>query len=214
MNNALKLLSGTVLLLLFSVTACTPTKLVDARKDPSYTGGPLKSVMVLDIAESPSSRKLFEETFSKEFRAEGVEAITSLGAIPGDVKLDKDNLDSHKEIIKAAASKQGVQAILITHLVGVEEKQQYHPPMYDPFVSTAGSDFNALIYGAYHATYTPEFYSQHQLVRLESNLYEVETEKLIWTAASETVDPKSVNEIINTLCKAVMKDFRKNGLIR
>ncbi|MFH2219323.1 MAG: hypothetical protein ABII68_06660 [Pseudomonadota bacterium] len=213
MNNALRLLSGAVLFLLFSVTACTPTKLVDARKDPSYTGGPMKSVMVLGITESPNSRKMFEEAFSKEFRVEGVEAIGSLDAIPRDVKLDKDNLDSHKDIIKAAASKLGIQTVFITHLVGVEEKEQYHPPMYDPFVTGPGG-FNRPGYYAYHATYTPEYTTQQQYVALESNLYEVETEKLIWTASSGTVDPKSVSELINTLCKAVMKDLRKNGLIR
>lgn len=214
MNNAVRLLSGTVLFLFFSVTACTPTRLIDAQKDPSYTGGPLKSVMVLGIAENPNNRKMFEAAFSKAFRDEGVEAVTGLESIPGNVKLDKDNLDSHKDIIKDAASNQGVQAMLITHMVGVEEKAQYHPPMYDPFASTGGSDFNTVVSGAYRSTYTPEFYTQHQHVRIESNLYEVETEKLIWTAASETVDPKSVDEVIISLCKAVMKDLRKNGLIR
>ncbi|MBW1841189.1 MAG: hypothetical protein JRF27_01125 [Deltaproteobacteria bacterium] len=214
MNNTFKLSSSAVLFFIFILTACTPTKLIDAKKDDAYTGGPLKSVMVLGIADNIRNREMFEKAFAKQFNIEGVEATTSLDAIPRDVKLDKDNVDSHKDIIKAAAVKQGMDAILITHLVGVEEKEVYHPPMYDPFVVSGVRDFGSLYYTNYHATYTPEHYTKHEYVRLESNLYDVETEQLIWTAASETVDPKSVDETIDTLCKAVIKNLRKNNLIQ
>jgi len=203
---------ATISLFLLFLNSCTPTKLIDAWKDKSYTGGTLKSVMVLGVANNPRNRKMFEEVFSKQFKGHGVEAVTSFEAIPKDVKLDKENIKSHKEIIKAAAIKRGVEAILVTHLVAVEEKEVYHPPTYElaPQYYHGFDDYYPVIFDN---VYTPGYYSQHKYISLESNLYDINTEKLIWSASSKTTDPESVNEIIESLCKEVMKSLRKNGLI-
>jgi hypothetical protein len=200
-------------LFLIFLSSCAPTRLTDAWKDTSYTGGALKSVMVLGVSDNLRNRKMFEEVFSKQFENHGVEAVASFEAIPKDVKLNKENIKSHKEIIKAAALERGVEAILVTHLVAVEEKAVYHPPTYDPFPNTY-HHMGSYYVGIYDYTHTPGYYSQHKYVSLESNLYGISTEKLIWSASSETVDPKSVNEIIESLCQEVMKSLRKNGLIQ
>lgn len=50
-------------------------------------------------------------------------------------------------------------------------------------------------------------------VRLSTNIFERKTEKLVWNGISETVDMESVEEVIDSLCKAVLKDIRKNGLM-
>jgi hypothetical protein len=67
--------------------------------------------------------------------------------------LDRENLKSHKEIIKAAAEKHGMDAVLITHLVGVEKKQIYHPPTYDPF-PVGHHQLGSYYYGVYEYTHT------------------------------------------------------------
>ena len=66
---------------------------------------------------------------------------------------------------------------------------------------------------SFGCSYT-EPWIQPKYVSLESNLYDINTEKLIWLASSETVDPEPVNEIVESLCKEVMKSLRKNGLIQ
>jgi hypothetical protein len=215
MNKTLKYYRtlATISLFLLFLNSCTPTKLIDAWKDKSYTGGTLKSVMVLGVSNNPRNRKMFEEVFSKQFEGHGVEAVTSFEAIPKDVKLDKENIKSHKEIIKAAAIERGVEAILVTHLVAVEEKEVYHPPTYElsPQYYHGFGDYYTVIFDH---VYTPGYYSQHKYISLESNLYDINTEKLIWSASSKTTDPESVNEIIESLCKEVMKSLRKNGLVQ
>ncbi len=69
-------------------------------------------------------------------------------------------------------------------------------------------------YSVHQYTQTPGYYIDHKYVRLESNLYETKTEKLIWSASSETIDPKSVNELIESLCKKVLKSLKDNNLIK
>jgi len=52
------------------------------------------------------------------------------------------------------------------------------------------------------------------LARLNTNLYNRETEKLIWTASSEIVDPKSVKDVVGTLSNLLVRDLRDKKLIK
>ena len=48
---------------------------------------------------------------------------------------------------------------------------------------------------------------------LETNLYEVDSEKLIWTGKKTVYDDYSDLENIETVIKGVVKDLRKQGMI-
>ena len=102
----------------------------------------------------------------------------------------------------------------MTHLAGVDEKEEYIPPTYtyvpSPHHSNLGRHYPA-VYGNVHE---PGYYVTHKYVRLENNLYETKTEKLIWSSASETINPASVTETIESLCKVVMKSLRDHHLVQ
>jgi len=48
---------------------------------------------------------------------------------------------------------------------------------------------------------------------LETNLYDVKTEKLIWSGQSKTWSKDSKYQIINDVIKVVVDDLQKNKLI-
>jgi hypothetical protein len=48
---------------------------------------------------------------------------------------------------------------------------------------------------------------------LETNLYDVKTEKLIWSGKSKTWSKDSKDQIINDVIKAVVNNLKKNKLI-
>jgi hypothetical protein len=48
---------------------------------------------------------------------------------------------------------------------------------------------------------------------LETNLYDVKTEKLIWSGQSETWSKDSKDQIINDVIKAVVNNLQKNKLL-
>jgi hypothetical protein len=59
----------------------------------------------------------------------------------------------------------------------------------------------------------PGYYSTHEFVRLESNLYETETDHLIWSASTETVDPADTGSAARELCRVLIRDMKAKGLI-
>ena len=72
-------------------------------------------------------------------------------------------------------------------------------------------------YGYYDSTWDvvhePGYYKNHTIVRLETNLYDVGTGELIWSGQSETFNPSSLEDIIDSATKAVAKRLGKEGLI-
>ena len=104
--------------------------------------------------------------------------------------------------------------ILVTHLIGVENKEVYHPPKTHAVPSRGYHNrFNSYYPRVYEYVHEPGYYTQHKNVNLETNLYETRTEKLIWSVTSETLDPGSVNSIIESLSNEVIKNLRKNNLL-
>jgi hypothetical protein len=196
---------GLIGMILYFVSCGTQTKPLHTWKDSSYTGGYLTSVMVVAISDKLADRTMFEDLFAKAFDKNGVKAVSAIAIAPGKTEIDK-------ETIKAEAKKRGIEAVFVTHLMGVKEKTVYHPPPVGahPYYGSFSSYYPSV----YSYTHYPGYYTQHELVRLESNLYEVATEKLIWSFQSETINPKNIKDGVDSLGKVVISDLRKNSLLK
>jgi hypothetical protein len=187
------------------ILACAAITETAIWKDPEYKGGIIDSVLIIGVAKNEKNRSLFENAFSEAFKAEGVTAHASVKVFQPDQKLTKDN-------IKQKALDLGVKAVILTHLVSVTEEDVYHPaaPITTRNVYTTGM-------GNYFTHVSvidyPGYYQKYEIVRLKTNLYETASEKLIFSIASKTIDPKSVEDTIQSICKAFMKDLKKNDLI-
>ena len=206
MSKRLRVPGSVFIIYLLFLAACASTKLTGVYKDRNYGGGYLKSVMIVGVSDNLKNRRLFEDTFVEQFKKTGIKAVSGVVVIQKEKKLNK-------ETIKGAAENLGIETVLVTHLVGVEEKETYVPPSYD-YMPGRHNRFGPYYSSVHQYTHTPGYYIDHKYVRLESNLYETKTEKLIWSASSETLDPKSVNVLIESLCTKVIKSLKDNNLIK
>jgi len=186
------------------MSACAGTQLTHSWVDESRRGKPVSDILVIGVTykEKEAVRRSFEDRFVAQLRAVGIEAVSSEDAIsiPTDLKLEKD------DILKAV-NKYNSDAVIITHVVGKENKEAYTPAArsYGGYYGYYG-----LIYGNTHG---PGYTRTHTVVRLATNLYDVKTEKLIWSGTSETTDPGSARQGIDDVINVLIKDMQKNGLI-
>ena len=205
MNKSLNI--GRIILILFAVilTACATTQLTDVWYNNDYTDGPLTSILVVGLAEDTRSREGFEQTFAAQFEKHGVKAIPSSSILKSPEALTK-------EALKTTAEDRGLQAVLVTHLAGIEKKEVYIPASYAPF-PVYYNEFGPYYARTFEYVYHPEYRATQEFVKLETNLYLTSTEKLIWSAASESLAPDSSGDIIDTLCPLIMRNLKKSGLI-
>lgn len=194
---------------LLALTACgTDTKLLKAWSDDTYARGPLRSVLIIGVSKEPSKRKMLEDSFTGAFKRNEVSALSSLAIMPADVKITKQTVES-------AISGRDVDAVLVTHLVRVEDKSFYTGP--HPSTYRSEREFRQSLWqhydSVYDYTHDPNLYKKQRSVVLESNIYDVKTAKLIWSIQSETLDPKSADEIIRSLGQLIIERLSKEKLI-
>ena len=186
----------------FLIISCAGTELTQKQVDHAYKGKPVSDILVIAITGNEHNRRSFEKKFVAQLKSVGVDAISSEEAIP----MPAD-LELKKETILAAVHQYENDAVIITHLIGKEEKDVY----------TRGGSPHGGYYGFYHSRYSyardPGYSSTSTAVRLETNLYDVKTEKLIWSGKAETWSKDSKDQIINDVIKAVINDLQKNKLI-
>jgi hypothetical protein len=61
--------------------------------------------------------------------------------------------------------------------------------------------------------HSPAYETSHTFYRLETVLYDVKTEKPIWSVLSRTWDRDSERQIIGEVIEVAIKDMRKNKII-
>jgi hypothetical protein len=65
----------------------------------------------------------------------------------------------------------------------------------------------------YPYLYDPGYYVTDKTYFLETNLYDVNTEELIWSAQSQTVNPASIDEFAKEYPKKLVARMESDGLL-
>jgi hypothetical protein len=80
-----------------------------------------------------------------------------------------------------------------------------YPPYYGGFYGFYG-------YGWGYA-YSPGYLSTDTIVSVETNLYDLEEDELVWAGVTETFNPSAVNDMVNEIADAVTDNLRQRGLL-
>ena len=84
---------------------------------------------------------------------------------------------------------------------------------YDPTFPVYTQSYYDYYSYVYNTTYSSGYYTTETTYFLETNLYDIETEKLVWTAQTKTEDMTSVATEANVLAKILVKDIIEKKVI-
>lgn len=196
----------TLALALGAVAGCTSVQPTLEWKDPAYAGGAIESFLVVGVSEDQAARRRFEDQFVAQLQAKGATAGSSYALLPAGSEPSEEAIDRY------LAGGGDAQAIIITHLVGTDEKTVYNPPRWQPVPASYRT------YGGYYGhvnsyVYQPGYYSTHEYVKLETNLFRVKDGQLLWTMQSQSVDPASAEKLIDALVGLAVKKLQENGFL-
>lgn len=194
-------------LVLSLLASCSNTKITSVWMDQKKAGTSYNDILVIGIAEEQHNRRLFEEEFTAQLTAAGIESEVSYKMLPEGISITR-------ETVSEAIEGKNIDAVIVTHLVAVKEETVYRQNMdYRP---TYGYYDGLYSYYPHVHTYVhnPGYYTTHDVVMLETNLYEVKSEELVWSAQSRSFAPESAKEVIDDLVKLVIKDLKEKGLIK
>lgn len=215
-----------VILSVLFIAACSKTKLSQTWSDPSGTTT-YNDIMVVAISDSEQLRRAYETYFADHLSDRGMESIASYKVIShkADMQLNEKDRSSFREIIEAAIINSDVDAVLITHLVSIEEQDVYrsepayaigYGAAYGPTYYTTSYYSNVYGYHGYVTTYVsqPGYFDHESTYTLETNLYDVKTEELVWTTRSRTFAPESMDESIKEITGVIIDDLVSRKIIQ
>ena len=194
---------------LVALAACagTTTSIPISWRNPGYEGVVFDDLLVIGVGRNEGSRRLFEDEFTKKLASEGARAKASWQLLPSSDPL------SREEIAKAV-QEGDFDAVLITRLLGVDKEQQYvKGSRYSVPTNYYGSAYYGYYATSYAVVHEPGYFKTNTTYRLETNLYSVNDSGLVWSGQSDTVNPNSVADVIDSMTTAVAKTLRTEGLI-
>ena len=199
-----------IIFIAFVPSSCSSTSLVNRWSDPEYKGPALQKILVIGIIKDDIKRRSFEQEFANLITANDRTAVASYTLIP-----DLESADQKEEVL-AAVEKVGADGVLVVTLQGVSKEQREVPPSID-YVPTAGFGYGGMYgyYGMRHtAVYNPGYTVTDTIVRLDTKLFAVSSEKMIWAGKTESFNPSSSQAVISELEKLVITDMKKSGMIK
>jgi hypothetical protein len=170
-------------------------------KDKEYKGKAEKIVVIM-VARTPYLRKLFEGRFAAELEARGKKAIQSHKIVTLEQLPDRD-------LVIARIKETGADTVLIARLVGSKTIEAYTPG----HKSVVPGQY--LGWGTYYDVVFAEYgYTDDIRVSyVETNLYDVKTERLIWSARSRTEETEGEQQLINSYIDRILKKLSSHKII-
>jgi hypothetical protein len=121
---------------------------------------------------------------------------------------------SEKEIMDYV-NENSVEGVLVTRLVDTRKDEVYYPPTGGYHGGPYGyyNRFNHYYSHAYDTIFSPGYTDTLTTVLLETNLYKSDTRELIWSMSSDTFEPRSINQLVDSASKKVLETLKKDQLI-
>jgi len=198
----------TVVFCLPALYSCLITTLDTVWKDPQYQGGKLNKILVIGVAKNQTIRRFFEDEFVTKLENYGSDAISSYKIIPTEEMLDE-------RALKAKIEDLDINAVLITRLVDKKkERTEYVTTQPGPGYRY---DYRPDWYGYYSRSYSYSVssvrYSEYEVLKIETNVYDAETSEMIWSALSDTVSGGSNEVELRSVIKVIAKSLSDSELI-
>jgi hypothetical protein len=201
-----KTIGAVVLLLAVSVMAFGGMKFVKTWKNPEAQPSNWQGKKVAVFARTllVNNREPAQKALMRELTQRGMQAVRGDSLITPAMEKDLD-------AVKRTLAEAGITGVVIMHLVDYKDETvvagpQYMAPNYSSFSSYWNSGMGI--------NYIPGDISTKTTVMVESLVYSIEQDKLLWAGTSKVVNPKEVDTVIIKLADAVGSEVRKAGLVK
>ena len=163
-----------------------------------------KKVCGLVISKNEALRRSAEDAMAREISAHGAQGV------PAYTLFDAAEIKDQAKV-RAKLESLGFSGIVVMRLAGKETRVNYSPAVYTgPYYGSFWGGYWG--YGWGYAN-SPGYITTDQVVKVETLVYSLEQDKLVWAGVSRTVDPTKIDSFIGEIAKAVANQMEKDGLL-
>ena len=197
----------TLAAVLAAAVACTSTTFDSTWRSPEarplqLTG---RKVLAVFVARDQGRRRRGEDAMVREIQARGAQAVASYTVLSEQEARDPEGS-------KAKLQQLGFAGAVVMRVVGRETEVTYEPgvvwtrPYYRHFWG------GYWVWGWGHV-WEPGYLRADRVVKVETLVYSLEQDQLVWAGVSRTVNPDRIDDLVADLAKAVTRQLQKSGLL-
>ncbi len=194
-------------------TACASTRFNSSWKAPdaqplNFAG---QKVAALVISPEEATRLGAEGSLARELTARGVQGIPAYDLIPPNESRDKEKA-------KALFQQAGIAGVVVMRVVGQQQEISstgsmgvWGAPYYGSFW---GGGYGGYYGYGWGAVYDSGYLRTDTIVNVETLVFDMKADKLVWAGRSRTTNPTKVREFVKELVAGAASEMKKQGLIR
>ncbi len=182
-------------------SGCATTRIVTSWKEASFTGPPLRKVMVMGISRQATLRRIFENSFVATLSEGGVQAVASHASLPQDGPLER-------ELVAKAVRDSGVDGVFVSRLIAREREVRRDMQLELLPMRT----FHPGLGHAWVRVYEPR---ETEIIRVvaETTVYRASDGTLLWSGITDSMDPTNWDTATRGYAGAVIAALKKEAVL-
>jgi hypothetical protein len=191
-------LTATLPLALVLASGCwRRTELAAAWHEPSPTLLNFNKTVSIFATTDESMRRAVEDQIAQKFP----NTTPSYRAMPRAAEADKNS-------ILQQMRDAGFDGAIVMRVTNVSEQVTYNGAYWGGAYGFAG------YWGdAWASPYNPGYVTTTQIVSVETNIYSLKDDKLVFAALSQTSDPANVGKLVRSVMRHINEQLKKDGMI-
>jgi hypothetical protein len=198
-----RLLSAALSLATF---ACATTTFQSTWRSPDARPLKLsgKKVVGVFVSKNQTLRRRAEDAMAREISARGAQGVPAYTILT-------DEEVKNRDAAKAKLEQLGFSGAVVMRVVGTQTQYTYEPAYWArPYYRHFWAGYWGWGWGT---VWEPGYLVADKIVSVETLVYSLEQDQLVWAGVSRTVDPTQIDPFIAELATAVTRQMAKDGLL-
>lgn len=192
-------------LLITIIFSCSSTKITSSWRDPERQlhKDDWKKVLVVALLRNETNRHRTEDQMVKYLKGKGVTSYSY---------LDENFNRNDEAALRNKIKEDGFDAAITMRLIDVEKEKVYTPAqhyMYPVYYN----DFSKYYHRNWVHYSTPEYYTVTKKFIIETVIYSIPDDKIIWSGITETYNPQGVEKLTDEIANAIHKKMLDEGFV-
>lgn len=191
--------------LVLMAASCTSTKITSSWREPDkeIAVDQINKVLVVALFQNETSRHKAEDEMAGYLKGKGVVSYDYLN-----VNFNERNEDALRDKIRS----DGFDGAITMRLVDIDKEKIYTPGYGAPYPFSY-RNFSGYYYRSWSFLSTPGYYTTTKTYTIETNVYSIKEDRIIWTGLTESTNVDGVKAMTEEVVKVVYRKMMKEGFI-
>jgi len=200
-------------ILTFAVSCAPSTQITGSWKNEDAGIASIDKILVTALTGRVAARQAVEDDLAAALERQGYTTIKSMSVLP---PTFTDDATPNREELLSRIRDTGADAILTVALIDEETESRYVPGTYG-YAPYPRFGYYGTFWGYYNMWYPilfdPGYYEEDKVYFIETNLYDARSEQLLWSAQSESTNPRSLPAFAEDFSQVVVAQLEKDDIL-